>query len=118
MANLTVPRGTSYAIAVRYRRLDDEGAVVGNLTGGTIRFTVKTAESDDATDDAGATILKNVTSFTDSENGVVPLVPADTATLDPADYFFDIKVKESGGSIYLVDRGRFRVEGTPTNRVT
>ncbi len=111
---LTVYRGTSFAITVHYLKND----VPATLVGATIRFTVKTTEFDTTVDDSTAIFKLNVTSHVDAAGGIskIQLVPADTATLTPTDYFYDIKVKEAGGAVYTLESGVLRLEASATNR--
>lgn len=114
--NLEMTRGTTYAIRVEYLL----GGVPRTLVGATLRFTVKTAEFDADADDSEALLVKNVTIHVDAAGGIsmIQLDPTDTATVDPGDYFYDIRVEEAGGATYVISKGRFRLDGSPTNRTT
>lgn len=114
MATLKVNRGTTYSISVNYQR----DGVATTLVGATVRFTMKETEFDDSTDDSTAAVLKNVTDGDASGNATITIDPADTATLTPGDYFYDIKVQEAGGDIYKVDEGKVKLDGSPTNRLS
>ena len=116
MGKLTVDRGTTFTIDIVYKK----NGVAASLTGATIRFTVKTAEFDSSTDDSTALVSKNVTSHTDASNGLSAIVlnPADTATITPGKYRYDIKVAEAGGAVYKIDEGVLTLDGSPTNRLT
>lgn len=114
MANLKVNRGTTYTIEVEYKK-DGEPAT---LVGATVRFTVKTTEYDADATDADALVLKNVTSGDSEGNATITIDPADTATVEPGNYFYDIKVEEAGGEIYKIDEGKFKLDGSPTNRLS
>lgn len=92
MAKLKINRGTSFSITLNYKK----DGVAATLVGGTVRFTVKAAEYDSDTSDATASIVKNVTSGTSGGVATITLNPADTATLTPGTYFYDLKVAEAG----------------------
>jgi hypothetical protein len=112
MANLKVNRGTTYTIGLQYQK----DGVDTTLVGATVRFTVKTTEFDASTDDSTAVVEKNVTSGDASGSAEIVLNPADTATLEPLKYYYDIKVEEASGAIYKIDEGRLILDGSPTNR--
>lgn len=116
MAKLKINRGTTY---VRTGTLKIDGAVV-SLVGATVRFTVKSQEfSADATD-ADALITKNITGGTAEGKYTITLDPSDTATINPGDYFYDIKVdlESDGTTVYKIDEGTIKLDGSPTNRLS
>lgn len=115
MGKLTMDRGTTFTIDIVYKK----NGVAASLVGATIRFTVKPVEFDSSTTDATAVITKNVTSHVDATNGLslITINPADTATLEPGKYNYDIKVAESGGTVYKIDEGTLKLDGSPTNRL-
>jgi hypothetical protein len=91
---------------------------VDSDAGMTLFFTVKTDQYDSSTDDSTALIKK-----TYSMNGAtttVTISPGDIAdTVEPGDYFFDIKIKESDGPpkvIYPGISGTFSLMAHSTNR--
>jgi hypothetical protein len=94
--------------------------VAASIAGSTILFTVKSVESDDDTTDSSALIAKNVTSHTDAANGIstITLLPADTRSLDPGNYYYSIKIDKASDdvTVYELDEGRFVLDGDPTNR--
>jgi len=112
MANLKINRGTTYTIEVRYSR-DNTPA---SLVGATVRFTMKTTEYDADMADASAAVAKNVTSGDASGNANIVIDPADTASLEPGKYYYDIKVEQADGEIYKIDEGTVKLDGSPTNR--
>jgi hypothetical protein len=114
MPSLKINRGTTYTITVNYQK----DGVAATLVGATVRFTVKTAEFSAVTDDADAVIKKDITSGSSGGVATITLNPADTATLAPGSYFYDIKVKEAGGTVYKIVEGRINLDGSPTNRLT
>lgn len=114
MATLNVNRGTTYTIDLEYQRNGEAATLVG----ATVRFTVKTTEFDSDTDDSDALVKKNVTDGDSSGNATITIDPADTSTITPGRYYYDIKVEEAGGDIYKVDEGRFVLDGSPTNRTS
>jgi len=113
MANLKINRGTTYTINFAYQR----NGVATTLVGATVRFTMKTAEYSTDTADTDASVVKNITTGTAAGLATVTINPADTATLTPATYYYDIKVQDSGGAIYKCDEGKVTLDGSPTNRL-
>lgn len=113
MAKLNINRGTTYAITGTY----SVDGVLTTLVGATVRFTMKTTEySTDATD-ADASVSKNVTDGTSGGSYTITIDPADTATLIPGKYYYDIKVKNADGTIYKLDEGTVKLDGSATNRL-
>jgi hypothetical protein len=115
MGKFTVNRGTTFSLDVIYKK----NGVAASLAGATIRFTMKAVEYDTDTSDAGAAVVKNITAHVSESEGLsnITLNPADTATLTPGTYFYDIKVKESLGAVYKLDEGKITLDGSPTNRL-
>lgn len=113
-STLKINRGTTYTIGLTCQRNGQPATLVG----ATVRFTVKTSEYDSSTTDATAVITKNITNGTAGGQATITLSPADTATLEPGKYFYDIKVQEAGGSIYKCVEGTITLDGSPTNRLS
>ena len=113
MARLKINRGTTYTRTLNYK----VDGVATTLVGATVRFTMKSSEYDSDATDTTAAIKKNVTSG--DANGVanIVLAPADTATLEPGTYYYDIKVEDAGLNVYKVDEGTITLDGSPTNRL-
>ena len=105
-------RGTTYSIGYQHQI----NGVNSTLVGATVRFTVKTVEFDDSTDDSTALVTKNVTTGDSSGAATITINPADTGTITPGKYYYDIKVEGVDGSIYKMAEGRFILDGSPTNR--
>lgn len=114
MANLKINRGTSYSIAFAFQR----NGVAESLVGSTVRFTVKSEEYDTDATDTSALVKKNITDGTVGGEANIMLDPADTATLVPGTYYYDIKVESAGGEIYKCDEGKIKLDGSPTNRLS
>jgi hypothetical protein len=116
MAKLAINRGTTYTRTVNY----SVDGVPTTLVGATVRFTMKTTEYDSDTTDATAVVTKNVTSGTSGGVAVITLNPSDTATLTPGKYFYDIKVdlNSDGVTVYKLDEGTIKLDGSPTNRLS
>ena len=117
--DITIKRGTTLPITVNIT--DANGAPV-DLTGATVYFTAKTAESDTDADDNNAAIAKDVTIHTDPTEGETLIVlDADDTTINPANYYYDITVKYAavGGAdpvVNTVVEGKLKIDGKPTNR--
>lgn len=114
MSTLKINRGTTYTLGVNYQR----NGVPTTLVGATVRFTIKDVEYDASTDDSTADLKKDVTNGTSSGTAEIIINPADTATLIPNSYYYDIKVQDASGAIYKIDEGKVKLDGSPTNRTT
>lgn len=112
MAQLKINRGTTYTIGINYKRNGEPRTLVG----ATVRFTMKTVEWDSDMTDSSAVVLKNVTDGNADGEATIEIEPADTDTLTPEKYFYDIKVEEANGDIYKIDEGTVKLDGSPTNR--
>jgi hypothetical protein len=112
MAQLRINRGTTYTIGIVYKKNGEAETLVG----ATVRFTVKTVEWDDDMADSSAVIQKNITDGNSDGEATIEIEPADTDTLDPGKYYYDIKVEEATGEIYKIDEGTIKLDGSPTNR--
>jgi hypothetical protein len=81
---------------------------------------MKTTEYDSDTVDSTAVVTKNVTNGTSGGVAVITLNPSDTATRTPGKYFYDIKVDvaSDGVTVYKIDEGTIKLDGSPTNRLS
>lgn len=116
MANLNINRGTTYSRTVNY----SVNGVPTTLVGATVRFTIKTVEYDSDVTDSTAVVIKNITNGTSGGVATITINPTDTATLAPGNYFYDIKVDvlSNGATIYKIDEGKIKLDGSPTNRLS
>jgi hypothetical protein len=116
MSKQKINRGTTYAMTVNYLV---NGAAT-TLVGATVRFTMKTAEYDTSTTDSTASVVKNITTGTSGGVATITINPADTATLTPGTYYYDIKVDvaSNGVTVYKIDEGTIILDGSPTNRLS
>ena len=113
MATLKINRGTTFTIGVNYQRNGEAETLVG----ATVRFTMKSSEYDTDSADSSALVSKDVTDGNSSGEATITIDPSDTATITPGKYFYDVKVEEAGGSIYKIDEGIVKLDGSPTNRL-
>lgn len=115
-SKILASRGTTVTITGTVK----EGTEILDITDATIFFTVKSAEYTTDTSDADALISKTVTSLPSAADGiyVITINPADTATIAKGNYYYDIKIKLSDGTIYKLDEGRFVLDASPTNRLS
>ena len=93
-----------------------------DLTGATGFFSVKENKNDA---DGLAIIAKDTATasemeLTDPTNGiaVIHILEADTASVAPKEYFYDIKFKLAGGDIHVVTLDSFVVEQNITQKST
>lgn len=116
MAKLNINRGTTYSRTVNY----SVNGVATTLVGATVRFTMKSSEYDADAADTTADVTKNVTDGTADGVAIITLDPSDTATLTPGKYFYDIKVdvNSDGTTVYKLDEGTIKLDGSPTNRLS
>jgi hypothetical protein len=79
---------------------------------------MKSTEYDTDTTDATALITKNITNGTSGGVATITLTPTNTYQT-PGKYFYDIKVdvNSDGLTIYKMDEGTIKIDGSPTNRV-
>lgn len=114
--DITLYRGADQDISFSY--VGDSGTA-RSLVGATVYFTVKPNPFDTDSDDSDATISATVTSHTNPSAGVTLISLTDTqTTVDPKVYFYDIKVKEDDGKVYVATTGRLTVTPNVTNRIS
>jgi hypothetical protein len=84
-----------------------------------VYFTAKSAVDDDAAD-SSAVLAKTVTSHTDPTAGetTVTLAAADTTTVTPGTYGYDVQLKTAAGVVSTVEVGKLIVKGDYTRRTT
>lgn len=113
--DIEIYKKTDQSITFQY--YEEDGTTIRSLVDCTLFFTVKPDSSDLDTDDSEATIYKTVTSHTTPASGLSAINLTDTDTdVAAKKYFYDVKVKESDGNIYLAQKGRITVLATVTNR--
>ena len=104
VTEIQVVRATDQSFTTTF--LDEDGVAI-NLTGSTVFFTVKAKLQDT---DAEALITQDVTSHSDPTNGITIITLTDTQTdIAPGNYFYDIKLKDSGGLIKQVTSADFKI---------
>lgn len=110
MGKMEYIRSTTMAITHTYRKNGEDSDA-----GQVLFFTVKADEYDSDETDASALIKKNITM--NGATNIITIEPTDISdSVEPGKYFYDLRVKEAGGNIYLVDSGTFTLVATPTNR--
>lgn len=111
MGKITYTRGTTYTITHIYKKNG-----VPSTAGTMLYFTVKPTQNDSDAADSTAIIDKQISMS--GATTVFSINPADVAvTVQPGDYYYDIKVKETTSPlvVYLADSGAFTLTATPTN---
>lgn len=94
-----------------------ENSVAKDITGYTVKFTVKKNTNDLDNDDVRAIIAKTVTDHTSPLSGIttISLTTSDT-TINPGTYMYDIKLRNSNGEwVKSSDADKFIVKGVVTN---
>ncbi len=109
-----------------------DGTTPIDLTGATVKFTVNS--SNNPADDTSAAFQKTLTSFVAQAAGVTnsgvafakgadttvlgvawPVVQTtDTATLTPADYYYDAQVRDATGNVYSLKKDVFTINSDIT----
>lgn len=109
---ITLKRGNDRNLNVTVTK---DGSAV-NITGWSIRFTVKKNATDT---DAQAIINKLITSHTDATNGVtqIPINASDTETRDVGNYYFDVMVKDASDKVHSSNTGTFAIVQEITDEV-
>lgn len=108
MSKINYTRNTTLTFGVVYNNAND-------VPGETVMFTVKSVQFDDSATDATA-ILQKDASITDGAANFT-INPTDIAdTIAPGKFFYDVKVLDTSGAIYMIDSGQFTLTAWPTNR--
>lgn len=118
--DLEIKRGTTFPIL--FENTTATGAPI-DLTGATVYFTAKSAESDTDATDMNAAIKKDVTVHVDEDGldsaaqgiSTILLTPTDTQ-INVATYNYDITVKYASGVVNTPIEGKIKIDGKPTNR--
>lgn len=97
--------------------LQSDGVTPLNLTGATVYFTVNA--SDTPTDDTSAAFQKTVTSHTSPTLGLttVTINTADTQSLTPGDFYYDVQVKDASGNITSLKKDTFTINSDITRAI-
>ncbi len=105
MTDISIYRGDSKTYNINFK--DSDGVAI-DITGYTIRFTVKENKTDAQGD---AIIAKEITSHSDPTNGVtsVSLSTSDT-DLTVKDYVYDFEMEDTSGNITTFLEGIFRIK--------
>lgn len=109
-----VIRGDSHTINLT---ISNAGTAV-DITGYTVYFTVNSSSA--PSDDSTASIQKDVTTHTDPTLGqtTITLEPADTASLTPGTYWYDIQLKDASDNITSFAKDKFILISDITRRTT
>ena len=86
-----------------------DGTTPMNLTGAKVYFTVNA--SNNPADDSGAAFQKTTTTHTAPLLGQtsITVTNADTQLLTPADYYYDVQVKDVAGNITSLKQDVFTI---------
>lgn len=104
---ILIYRGDNRTIPVTVT--DDAGAV--NLTGASIRFSVKKRKKDTDYIIKKSEADPAEINVTDAINGLfeIYIVPDDTQDLSITTYYFDIEITDSTGKTYTISMGTFKI---------
>lgn len=108
MSKITYPRGTTFPLTFNYVPLS------GMPNGATAIFTVKETQYDATSNDSTAVLQKRVTltGNTGSDN----IMPTDiNDTYVPATMYYDYKIIDSTGEVFLITTDKFVLTASPTN---
>lgn len=113
MAKIEIIRGDTRTITATF--VDSSGAPL-DLTGGKVFFTVNS--SNEPSDDSGAVITKDVTSFATPTSGVatITLASSDTTNVAPGTYWYDLQFVSAGGVVTSLEKAKFVVKADITRR--
>jgi hypothetical protein len=111
---LSLTRGNDENYELTFYKSDGTPYCIKNWV---VRFTLKTNYN---LSDAEASLQKTVSTFSDTTSGTsgvanIPLVRADTISLDPGEYDFDITATTNESKIYTVLKGKFDLEWNVTS---
>jgi len=106
MSQISIYKGDSRTLEVTVT--DTSGAAV-DITGYTMKFTVKKSEADTTNTIQKTTTLATEIDLTDPANGIaeVYLLPADTLNLKAGTYVYDVEVTTDTSKVYTVIKSTF-----------
>jgi hypothetical protein len=109
LKRLTLVRGDSQTYTITFKQADGTLYCLKNWA---VFFTLKTNWS---LPDAQASLQKIITTFSDTTSGtsgvaVIPLLPEETAGLDPGEFDFDISVRTAANETFTVMKGKLDLE--------
>lgn len=110
MGKIVYNRGTTYTIGITYSNAN-------GVNGQTAMFTAKTAKYDGDTADSTA-IFKTDVAMAGNAASVTITPSSVTDSVAPGSYYYDVKVLDTSGAVYLIDSGSFVLNATPTNRLS
>lgn len=104
--NFTMTVGNSNAFTLTFT---NKAGTALDITGWVIFFTLKTSHKKP---DSEVSLQKIITTHTTPASGIsaLNLEPADTESLEPRTYDYDIKVKTNTGAVYTLLKGKFELE--------
>lgn len=89
-----------------------------DITGSTVFFTVN-ADREPPTD-VDAVVIKEVTVHTVPEDGQTTIIldPADTDSIAPGQYWYDVQLKRADNTITSLPKGKFIIVSDITRRTS
>jgi len=115
MAKIKLIRGDTRTITATMK--DSDGNAI-DLTGGTLMFTANSSSS--PSDDTGAAVEKDVTSFDNPTTGIqdITLTSSDTNSLTPGTYYYDIQFVSSAGVVTSIAQDKFIINADISRRTS
>lgn len=115
MAKIKIIRGDTRTITATMK--DSNGDAI-DLTGGTLMLTVNSSAS--PSDDTGAAVEKDITSFDNPTTGIqdITLTSADTNSLTPGTYYYDIQFVSSAGVVTSIAQDKFIITADISRRTS
>jgi hypothetical protein len=98
--------------------VQSDGVTPVDLSGALVSFTINADEEPDS--DSSAVLQKDTTSHTDPDGGIstITLTNADTNTIAPGDYWYDVQCVDAGGIVLSSKRDAFQIIGDITRRTS
>jgi hypothetical protein len=106
ITKLSMVRGDTTSYTLNFS--NEQGQPI-NITGWVLYFTLKQSWQ---LPDSQASLQKTITNHSDPTNGITTLQisHADTYSLYPRDYDFDIEAVDTSGNVYTILRGKFTID--------
>lgn len=106
--NIELERGKTYDMSYTHP---------SSMAGGTVYFTIKSAEFDNDATDSNALVTKTITSFVNDSLTAEWTLTDEDMYKEPGKYYYDVVYEDSAGeSLPASWYGQAKIVGRPTNR--